>query len=225
MSDWGDDELEGVEAQPIDVDDEADAPTFGIDVRSLAGQLVDVAVQSAVGGEVSKAAQAAVKELMTPETREAIRRRAAEAAAAAIAQQVEGPEDAEPTPELYYGSVDEFVREYLRNVYRRRIDGRHRCWAGRWWEHDEAVIRLEALWRSWEHLRQDAATGMSVWWRDHADHHMAVLMDPDGPFATATEGEENTSKKGAPLPYVAPPEGMFPDVRDEPAAAPGDAAH
>jgi hypothetical protein len=114
---------------------------------------------------------------------------------------------------LYYGSVDEFVREYLRNVYRRRIDGRHRCWAGRWWEYDEAVIRLEALWRSWENLRLDAATGMSVWWRDHADHHMAVLMDPDGPFAAATEGEENLSKRGAPLPYVAPPGGMFSDVR------------
>ncbi|WP_082943286.1 DUF4913 domain-containing protein [Kocuria sp. ICS0012] len=224
MSDWGDDELEGIEAQPVDVD-EPDAPTFGVDVRSLAGQLVDVAVQSAVGGEVSKAAQAAVKELMTPEVREAIRRRADEAAAAAIAEQVEGPQDAEPAPELYYGSVDEFVREYLRNVYRRRIDGRHRCWAGRWWEHDEAVIRLEALWRSWEHLRQDAATGMSVWWRDHADHHMAVLMDPDGPFATATEGEENTSKRGEPLPYVEPPEGMFPDVREEPADPPGDDAH
>jgi hypothetical protein len=54
---------------------------------------------------------------------------------------------------------------------------------------------------------------MSVWWRDHADYHMAVLMDPDGPFSTATDGEENTSKKGDPLPYVKPPEGMFPDVR------------
>ncbi|WP_216666160.1 DUF4913 domain-containing protein [Actinomyces faecalis] len=27
--------------------------------------------------------------------------------------------------------------------------------------------------RSWEHPRQDPATGMSVWLRDHADHHMA----------------------------------------------------
>ena len=224
MSDWGDDELEGVEAQPIDVD-EPDGPTFGVDVRSLAGHLVDAAVQSADGKEVSTAAHEAVKKLMTPEVREAIRRRADEAAAAAIAAHVEGPEDAEPAPELYYGSVDEFVREYLRNVYRRRIDGRHRCWAGRWWEHDEAVIRLEALWRSWEHLRQDAATGMSVWWRDHADHHMAVLMDPDGPFATATEGEENTSKRGEPLPYVAPPEGMFPDVREETDEPPVDDAH
>lgn len=125
-------------------------------------------------------------------------------------------DDGQPddTPQPYYGSVDEFVRDYLRHVYRRRIDGRNRCWAGRWWEHPEAVIRLEALWRSWEHLRLDAATGMSVWWRDHVDHHMAVLIDPDGPFSQATDGDENTCKHGQPLPYVAPPAGMFPDVRE-----------
>lgn len=35
----------------------------------------------------------------------------------------------EAPPALYYGSVDEFVREYLRHVYRRRIDGRNRVWA------------------------------------------------------------------------------------------------
>lgn len=114
-------------------------------------------------------------------------------------------------PPLYYGSVDEFVRLYLRLVYRRRVDGRHRCWAGRWWEYEEAIIRLEALWRAWEHLRLDPATGMSVWWRDHADHHMPVLLDPDGPFSDATEGEENTNRRGDPLPYVAPPEGLFID--------------
>ena len=38
-------------------------------------------------------------------------------------------QDGAGEPDLYYGSVDEFVREYLRSVYRRRIDGRHRCWA------------------------------------------------------------------------------------------------
>lgn len=118
-------------------------------------------------------------------------------------------------PGLYYGSVDEFVREYLRNVYKRKIDGKARVWAARWWEYDEAVIRLEALWRSWEFLRQDPATGMSVWWRDHADHHMAVLMDPQGPFAAADAmNEANQSSKGESLPYQTPPEGLFPDVRD-----------
>jgi hypothetical protein len=116
--------------------------------------------------------------------------------------------------QLYYGSVDEFVREYLRHVYRRAINGRSRVWAARWWEYDEAVIRLEALWRAWEHLRLDPATGMSVWFRDHADPHMAVLMDPDGPFAAAdTNSSENQARKGQSLPYEAPPEGLFPDVR------------
>lgn len=35
---------------------------------------------------------------------------------------------------------------------------------------------MEALWRAWEHLRLDGATGISVWWKDHADHHMSVLL-------------------------------------------------
>jgi hypothetical protein len=123
--------------------------------------------------------------------------------------------DESTEPSLYYGSVDEFVFRYLRNVYRRAINGRGRVWAARWWEYDEAVIRLEALWRAWEHLRQDPSTGMSVWWRDHADHHMAALMDPDGPFAAAPDCDENKSRKGEPLPYTAPPPELFPDVRNQ----------
>lgn len=121
----------------------------------------------------------------------------------------------EEAPQLCFGSTDEFLREYLRIVYRRSINGKHRIWAARWWEYDEAVIRLEALWRAWEHLRLDPATGMSVWWRDHADHHMPALMDPDGPFAGVdTYNAANvTQRKGEPLPYEAPPVGLFPDVR------------
>lgn len=117
---------------------------------------------------------------------------------------------------LVYGSVDEFVRENLRFVYRRRIDGRGqgRVWAAKWWEHDEAVIRLEALWRAWEHLRQDPGLGMSLWWRDHADHHMPILFSPDGPFARCTS-ELDQCKPGDPLPYLPPPAGMFPDVRTQ----------
>ncbi|QCU79696.1 DUF4913 domain-containing protein (plasmid) [Citricoccus sp. SGAir0253] len=136
------------------------------------------------------------------------------------------PSDPEPTeppaeePTLYYGSVDEFVREYLRHVYRRAVNGRSRVWAARWWEYDEAVIRLEGLWRAWEHLRLDPATGMSVWFRDHADPHMAVLMDPDGPFAAADPNTEtNHARKGEPLPYQAAPEGLFPDVRESSSAS------
>jgi hypothetical protein len=50
---------------------------------------------------------------------------------------------------------------------------------------------------------------MSVWWRDHADHHMGVLLSSVGPFAKSS----GTTDPGDALPYTAPPRGLFPDVR------------
>lgn len=44
---------------------------------------------------------------------------------------------------------------------------------------------------------------MSVRWRDHADHHMGVLLSPVGPFAKTS----GTTDPGEPLPYAAPPPG------------------
>jgi hypothetical protein len=49
-----------------------------------------------------------------------------------------------------------------------------------------------------------------VWLRDHADHHLGVLMSPTGPWALS----KDTAGPDEPLPYEAPPEGLFPDVRD-----------
>lgn len=237
MSNWGDDESWGEtsweetpapSAPAAPRSSSTSASVFGVDVGGLASEYVDAAVKAAVKKQVAEVAGAAVEEALTDDLVEALRAQAEDAAAAAITDQVEA-NDAAGTPEeesagddappLYYGSVDEFFREYLRLAYRRQINGRARVWAADWWNYDEAVIRLEALWRSWEELRQDASTGMSVWWRDHADHHMAVLMDPDGPFAAADAIDEaNQSRKGDPLPYTAPPEGLFRDVRlpDEP---------
>lgn len=117
----------------------------------------------------------------------------------------------ESAPPLYYGSTDEFVRDYLRHIYKRKIDGQNAFWSARWWTSDEAIARLEALWRSWEHLRLDPSTGPSVWWRDHADHHMRVLMSNTGPFSKEIDTRTSLFE---PLPYEAPPEGLFPDVRD-----------
>ncbi|MGE3194624.1 MAG: DUF4913 domain-containing protein [Microbacteriaceae bacterium] len=132
-------------------------------------------------------------------------------------------------PQLYFGSVDEFVREKLRFTYIRRVGptGAYR-WAADWWRYPEAISRLDSLWRAWEALRLDGTFGMSVWWRDHADHHMRMLMAPDGPFATSRDTNEADPTAAAramvgkssverpavgPLPYTAPPVGMFVDVR------------
>ncbi|RFA06426.1 hypothetical protein B7R54_18765 [Subtercola boreus] len=110
-------------------------------------------------------------------------------------------------PTLFYGSADEFVRKQLRYKYRRQITrpgrGNFR-WRASWWKSEEAISRIEALWRAWEKARQDPAA-MSDWWLTHCDRQMAVLLSPDGPFA----GSEDESKPGDLLPYVAPPDGYF----------------
>lgn len=54
-------------------------------------------------------------------------------------------------PENHFGSVDMFV-EWLAKVYARPVTAQNRsfCWCPRWWEHDEAVSRLEAFQRAIE---------------------------------------------------------------------------
>jgi hypothetical protein len=122
----------------------------------------------------------------------------------------EQPPAAAAEPTRFFGSVDEFVRERLRYTYSRRVgpQGPNR-WSAQWWKYPEAISRLDALWRSWEALRLEPTFGMSVWWRDHADHHMRMLMSTEGPFADSRD----QNAQGEPLPYTAPPAGMFVDLR------------
>ena len=39
--------------------------------------------------------------------------------------------DEAPAP--YYGSTNEFVRDHLRHVYKRKINGQNTFWSPRWW--------------------------------------------------------------------------------------------
>ena len=131
--------------------------------------------------QLDQAARAAVRDLFTPPT-------------------------PETPPQMYYPTVDDFVREFLCQTFRRPVGpGSPLRWSARWWESAEAIIRLDAIWRAWEALRLDPATGMSVWVKDHADYHLAVLMSPTGPFRNS----EDTAKITEPLPYEPPPAGLF----------------
>lgn len=118
-----------------------------------------------------------------------------------------GEGEAEPPP-LYYPTVEAFVTQLLAPTYRRSLGGLGVAWCPQWWRHAEAIARLEALWRAWEHLRLDAATGMSVWYRDHADHHMAVLLSADGPFKGCGRLGHREGRLDA-LPVDAAPPGLF----------------
>ncbi len=97
-------------------------------------------------------------------------------------------------PQPVYAGVEDWVTNHLAHVYRRQAGKR---WCARWWDHAEAVSRLEALWRAWESLRLDGQSGMSVWWRDHADYHLPVLLDPTGPFARCGP-DEHVQSPGLP---------------------------
>ena len=103
-----------------------------------------------------------------------------------------------------YSSVEDFVAEYLALVTEVRTGGPI-VWCASWWAHPEAVLRLSALWRAWEALRLEPATGMSNWWTLHFDPHMRVLLDADrGPFASCARGQHQEGKPG-PLPLTEPP--------------------
>lgn len=214
LGEWDD------EDQPAVVPEDAPPATVGglpVDVAGLAQGLLDAMIQSEVRAQVRKAVSPLVAEAvahaLTPERLDELRERATEATKAELIPVEDADAEAEPVdapPPLYYGSVDEFVRDFLVPVFSRQVGDRaSRRWAAEWWRNPEAIVRLEALWRSWEHLRLDPATGMSVWLRDHADHHLGILWDPDGPFAKSTA----SARPGEPLPYSPPPEGLFPDVR------------
>ncbi|MCX4091163.1 DUF4913 domain-containing protein [Nocardia sp. alder85J] len=124
----------------------------------------------------------------------------------------------EPEQPTYYPSVAAFVENYLIHIYQRQVtDTTDAVWCPEWWKHTEAVIRLETLWRAWEYFRRNPRTGLSNWFLDHADRHMAKLFDPSGPFKYC--GVRNGHQELlSPLILTQPPKGMFQNV-DTPGTA------
>ena len=103
-----------------------------------------------------------------------------------------------------FATLEEWVQSYLLNVYRRSVDATAMTWCREWWRHPEAYLRLDALWRAWEFLRRQPATGMAVWMRDYCDPHMTVLLSESGPFKGCEPGR-HAAYELRPLPTVAPP--------------------
>lgn len=129
----------------------------------------------------------------------------------------ETPSEGEPEAELVFGSTAQWVEEFLVPMYRREIttNGSHNTWCPEWWRHAEAIIRFEALWRAWEHLRLDGKTGMSVFMKDHLDHHLPILLDGKGTFdgCTLERGHATAPDGIKAFRITSPPPELFPDVR------------
>jgi len=157
-----------------------------------AGAMVEGVVAAEVSKEVRKIVAAALTKTLTPERRQLL----ADTAAAAVEaefQTMTGETDStaagdEPEVENHFPNVYVFVQDFLVKVQARPVrDGLALHWCSQWWDHPEAVSRLEALWKAFEVLRRDPGTGAATWWRDYADPTMAALSDAAGTFAKCSD--------------------------------------
>lgn len=117
------------------------------------------------------------------------------------------PEGEQPAAQLEYPTLDRWVCEWFAPTFARKLT-QTRIWCPDWWRHAEAIVCLEAMWRSWEHLRLDAALGMSVWLHQHGYRGLDVLLDLDGPF-TGCNHTDGHKPRAVPLPAGIPPAGLF----------------
>ncbi|MGC1207873.1 MAG: DUF4913 domain-containing protein [Ornithinimicrobium sp.] len=127
-------------------------------------------------------------------------------------------QDLSPTPppghETRFASLPEFVSEFLVQVWRKELLAG--CWCDQWWEHPEAVLRLEATWDAFEALRLEPGTGVSVWTRDHLDYHMRVLTSRETSPFYRCDIEKGRHVTPEPWPTKQPPAGLFRDVHEDP---------
>lgn len=76
-------------------------------------------------------------------------------------------------------------------------------WCPLWWEHPEAVFRLEALRRAWTEFSVEPGAAMSIWIRDHLDPCLRELLTPLGPFADCRQHERHRgASEHIPLPTL-----------------------
>jgi len=106
---------------------------------------------------------------------------------ALVAGPADGADDAsDKKTKPKFPSVERWVTDWFAPMVTQRLNQRH-CWCPQWWQHAEGILRLEALWRSWEHLHRDPTTGLSVWLRDHRDPHLGFLLDQSvSPFVNCS---------------------------------------
>lgn len=128
----------------------------------------------------------------------------------AVASQDPGGNDvpAGEAVEPLYGSLLEFVTQAFTPVYC-RVPSPTLRWCASWWDHAEAIYRLEALWRSWELYRLEPRLGIASWLRDYLDPQLRELTSPTGPFASCTADRHSPS---TPLRTEPPPEEYLTDL-------------
>ena len=108
--------------------------------------------------------------------------------------------DTEPTaghPDWRYQNVHDWVEQWFSIHYARSMTGIG--WCPRWFDHPEALLRLTALWRSWEGARRDDTKGIASWLVYLADPLVRELFDKSGTFRYCSHGEHRKVPEALPL--------------------------
>lgn len=93
-----------------------------------------------------------------------------------------GAAEARPGAALAFSSLPAFVEEFFLEVCFHGQDPAA-AWCPKWWDHEDVVLRLEALWDAFEALRTEPGIGTAVWIRDYLDPTIAAITNREtGPF-------------------------------------------
>lgn len=108
-----------------------------------------------------------------------------------------------PTAEWIYDSLVGWLDGFFFPVFERSVSASKQPWCAEWFQHPEAVQRLNALWRAWEDLRTQPGAEWSTWWTHHLDPHLRALCDVEtGTFSQCGSGHRTYAE---PLPHDPPP--------------------
>lgn len=81
-----------------------------------------------------------------------------------------------------YPSLADWVEHHFTQAYLWRVTVDSR-WCAQWWEHPEAIVRLNVLWQLWELARvEEDPAAMASWVRDWLDRLLPPLVGVTGPF-------------------------------------------
>lgn len=113
---------------------------------------------------------------------------------------------------LQFPTLDAFVTGLIALIYERATTA-VTTWCPKWWMHDEAVLRLTALWQAWEQMHvSEGPLAAAKWLTWYADPIMGQLLSSEGTFKGCSVERGHQPRRPHPeamLPCVPPPEDLF----------------
>ncbi|SPT53474.1 Uncharacterised protein [Actinomyces bovis] len=111
-----------------------------------------------------------------------------------------------------FPTLNDFVTGLIALIYE-RATSTATTWCPKWWMHDEAVLRLTALWQAWEEMHvNEQPLATAKWLVYYADPIMGQLLSSEGTFKGCSVERGHQPRRPHPeamLPCEPPPDDLF----------------